>query len=130
MDDFTAFLLFIASIFSFILFVKIWIMTNKVKEMSEDLSELKRLADNPRYIDRANQAYIFGNKEVAKQYLDISLKNVLSYHAESDSKKKPYILYFSKTKKDYSAYYEEFGFEQPDWGKLEDKKNIDILLNQ
>lgn len=126
MNEWLIVLIVFVLILNIIFFVKVIEIANRTNTISYDLRKLKNHLTAPRNKDKAIQAYISGNKDIAKQYLELSLRNVLLYDAKNDSSKSPYKNCFQKTKSEYSDLYKEFHIPQPDWDKL---KNKDFILN-
>lgn len=121
MEDFYFIVSIIVLIALLLFFFKFLRMATLVENLAYDLHDMRRYLTKPSSGEKARQAFIAGNKELAKYYLELGIYRNIQDHIKRDSRKTPFSSGFNTLKKEYSSYYEEFGFAQPDWEKLKDK---------
>lgn len=117
MDPLLAIIIVVFGILQLILFFKVWGMTN-------DTEKIKDKILNVSDIQKAELAYICGNKEAVEYYLHKSLISDLKLYAGNSFAYGKYEDAFERAKQRYTSYYNDYKADLPDFSKYEDKANL------
>lgn len=105
----------IFGVLQIILFFKLWGMTNQIEQLRDHFVKPES------FLDKAEQAYLYGNKEATEKFLrKYSLISI--YDCARCNNDNNHETSFNKKIKELEKHYKFFDIEMPDYNKYKNRE--------